>query len=104
MTQSPRHDGPAEPDTALALAALGWILADEPRAERFLGLTGLTPDRVRTGLTRTATMGATLAAIMGFLMMHESDLVSCANAIDSDPAALAAVAARLDQLAAQGTA
>ncbi|NJS15659.1 MAG: DUF3572 domain-containing protein, partial [Sphingopyxis sp.] len=29
-------------DAALALTALGWILAEEPRAERFLALTGLT--------------------------------------------------------------
>jgi hypothetical protein len=89
-----------EADTALALTALGWILADEPRAERFLALTGLRPDGLRAALTRPAT----LAAIMGFLMMHESDLVSCAAAIDSDPAALAAAAARLDRLAALGTA
>mgnify|MGYP002777048789 CR=1 FL=1 len=94
------HDGPAAADSALALTALAWILADEPRAERFLGLTGLTPDGLRARLTAPAT----LAAILGFLMMHESDLVSCAAAIDSDPAALAAASARLDRLSDQGTA
>jgi len=95
MRQSPSHHGLSkalEMDTALALTALGWILADESRAERLLALTGLTPDGLRAALARPAT----LAAVMGFLMANESDLVSCAAAIDSDPAALAAAAARLD--------
>jgi hypothetical protein len=95
MRQSPSHSEPFEADAALALTVLGWVLADESRADRFLALTGLTPDRLRTALTRPAT----LAAIMSFLMMNESDLVSCAAAIDSDPAVVAAAAARLDQAA-----
>lgn len=81
-----------EHDTALALHALGWILADGARAERLLALTGLTPGTLRVALDQPAT----LAAILGFLTGHESDLVSCAAAIDSDPATLAAAAARLD--------
>lgn len=97
--QAPTPERPTEADSALALAALAWILADEPRAERFLALTGLTPDGLRAGLLRPAT----LAAILSFLMMHETDLVSCAAAIDSGPAALAAASARLDQLAAKRT-
>ncbi|NJS15694.1 MAG: DUF3572 family protein [Sphingopyxis sp.] len=44
-------------------------------------------------------LDATLGAIMSFLMANESDLVSCADAIDSDPAALAAAAARFDEAA-----
>ena len=90
MRQSPIPD--AESDAALALHALGWILSDGVRAERFLGLTGLTPDDLRTALTERAT----LAAILSFLTGHESDLVSCAAAIDSDPTVLAAAAARLE--------
>jgi hypothetical protein len=34
----------------LALAALGWVLAEGGRADRFLALTGLTPDSLRAGL------------------------------------------------------
>jgi Protein of unknown function (DUF3572) len=90
MKQSPPPS--ADDDMALALTALAWILSDEPRAERFLALTGLTPDGLRGALTNRATQ----AAILSFLTAHENDLVSCAAAIDSDPAALAAAAARLE--------
>ena len=51
------HDG----DAALALQALGWILSDEPRAERLLGLTGLAPDELRASLGEQATLAAILS-------------------------------------------
>jgi hypothetical protein len=95
MTQSPIHAATRDSDAALALTALGWILADGERAERFLALTGLTPDSLRGALNQTAVQ----AAILTFLTNHENDLVSCAAAIDSAPAVLAAAAARLDALA-----
>ena len=47
-------------DEALALHALGWILADEPRAERLLGMTGLDPATLRSSLDDRATLGAIL--------------------------------------------
>ena len=77
-------------DAALALHALGWILADEPRAERLLGMTGLSPEGLRAALGDRAT----LAAILGFLAAHEPDLVACAEALDIDAEALAAAARR----------
>jgi len=79
-------------DAALALHALGWILSDEPRAERLLGMTGLTPDALRTSLGERAT----LAAILSFLTAYETDLVACAEALDIKPETLAAAAARLE--------
>ncbi|WOF43148.1 DUF3572 domain-containing protein [Sphingopyxis indica] len=82
------HDG----DEAVALHALGWILADEPRAERLLGMTGLTPEGLRAALDERAT----LAAVLGFLAAHEPDLVACAEALDMKPEALAAAAGRLE--------
>lgn len=90
MRQSPSPN--AADDAVLALNALAWILGDGPRAERFLALTGLTPDALRGALNDRATQ----AAILAFLTAHENDLVSCAAALDSDPAALAAAAARLE--------
>src|SRR3546814_16534144 len=62
-----------EADEALALQALGWILADEPRAERLLGTTGLTPARLRASLGQRPTLGA----VLGFLTAPEPDLVAC---------------------------
>ncbi|ALJ16079.1 DUF3572 family protein [Sphingopyxis macrogoltabida] len=81
-----------EADEALALQVLGWILTDEPRAERLLGMTGLTPAALRESLGQRAT----LAAILGFLTAHEPDLVACAGALDIEPEALAAAARRLE--------
>ena len=73
-----------EPDSALALAALGWLLGDNARASRLLAVTGLTPDALRTGLQDPAILGAILA----FLEAHEPDLIACAEAIGRPPAAL----------------
>ena len=82
------HEG----DEALALHALGWILSDEPRAERLLGLTGLAPEDLRASLGERAT----LAAILSFLTGHENDLVACADALQVPPASIAAAAQRLE--------
>jgi hypothetical protein len=79
-------------DAALALQALGWILSDEPRAERLLGLTGLAPEELRASLGEPAT----LAAILSFLTGHENDLVACADALQVPPASIAAAAQRLE--------
>ena len=78
-------------DEALALSALGWILTDEPRAERLLALTGLAPDELRESLGDRST----LAAILSFLTAHEADLVACAVGLDRKPEEIAAAAHRL---------
>ena len=79
-------------DAALALHALGWILSDEPRAERLLGMTGLDPAALRASLGERAT----LAAILSFLTAYEADLIACAEALDVTPEALVAAARRLE--------
>ncbi len=76
--QSP---SPAADPEALALAALGWVLADQPRADRLLALTGLTPDHLRTGLTDSAV----LSSILDFLCAHEPDLIAAADALGVNP-------------------
>lgn len=94
MTQLPPGEGTNrvdEQDEALALGALGWILADGPRAERLLALTGLAPDTLRAALGERST----LAAILAFLTGHEADLIACADALQITPAELAAAARRL---------
>jgi hypothetical protein len=69
---------------ALALGALGWLLADSARADRLLSLTGLTPEALREGLGDPAM----LTAVLDFLCAHEPDLVGAAEALDVPPAAL----------------
>ena len=71
---------------AIALAALGATLTDDHRAERFLALTGLSPD----GLRARAGERGLLAATLAFLEAHEPDLIAVAAAIGETPAALVA--------------
>lgn len=70
----------------MALAALGWVLADDIRAERFLSLTGLTPDVLRAGLGQSALLGA----VLDFLGAHEPDLIGAAHELAVPPQALIA--------------
>lgn len=71
---------------AIALQALVFVLGDEPRADRFLALTGLTPDALRAGVGDPVIMGA----VLEFLANHEADLVAAAAALDIAPETLAA--------------
>lgn len=79
-----KRDGP-DAET-LALMALAWTLADERRADRLLGLTGMDADTLRGGLDDPAVQ----AAVLAFLADHEPDLVACAEAIDTTPEQLIA--------------
>ena len=73
-----------ETNQMLALAALGWILEDNARAERLVALTGLTPDDLRARLGDPQV----LSAILRFLEAHEPDLIACAEALGVAPTAL----------------
>ena len=73
------------------MRAIGWILSDDARAARFLALTGLTPDDLRTRVGTVAVQRAGL----DFLAAHEPDLVAAAEALDLPPAELAAAGERL---------
>jgi len=70
---------------ALALNALGWVLSDQDRAERFLALTGLTPDTLRGALGERAT----LAGVLEFLCAHEPDLIAASDALAVEPQVIA---------------
>ncbi|WP_428332362.1 DUF3572 domain-containing protein [Novosphingobium sp.] len=76
---------PADP-MAIALRALVWVLSDETRADRFLALTGMTPDALREGISDPVILGA----VLEFLANHETDLVAAAAALDIAPETLAA--------------
>lgn len=77
-----------------ALGALGWVVSTPDRAERLLALTGLEPATLRS----QARLPATLAAVLAFLEGHEPDLVACAEALGTTPAALVLARAALEQL------
>lgn len=77
----------------LALAAIGWLLADPERARRYLDLTGLDPDGLRSGLENPAV----LASALEFLANHEPDLVSAAEALAVTPEDLIQAAKELSR-------
>jgi hypothetical protein len=75
----------------VSLNVLGWVLADTQRAQRFLALTGLTPDGLRGALGESSTQ----RAVLDFLCAHEPDLVAAAEALGIEPAQIAAARDRL---------
>ena len=77
----------------LALAALAATLMDERRAQRFLDLTGLSPNELRD----RAGERSLLAATLDFLEAHEPDLLTVAEAIGVKPDALIAARRELDR-------
>jgi len=78
---------------ALALAALAATLNDERRAQRFLELTGLSPDELRAGAGERSLLAATLA----FLEAHEPDLLLVAETIGVKPEAIVAARSELER-------
>jgi hypothetical protein len=91
-TANGKPDSGSDPAT-LGLMALVWTLGDGQRADRLLALTGLDVDALRAGIDNPAILGAVLA----FLADHEPDLIACADAIDTTPAALIAAQERLSR-------
>ena len=61
------------------------------RAGRFLAITGLDPDGLRTAIGEPATH----RAVLDFLCAHEPDLVAAAEALGLTPGELAAMRDRL---------
>ena len=85
MTRTPPNNS-----ETIALSALAATLTDERRAERFLSITGLSPDGIRNALGDRRT----LAACPAFLESHEPDLLAVAEAIGERPETL--IAARVE--------
>jgi hypothetical protein len=79
-------------DAALALRALAWTLGAPDRAARLLALTGLSPADLRA----RAGSPEVLVASLCFLENHEPDLIACAEALATTPAALVAARRRLE--------
>lgn len=82
---APTPPARSEPDVLL-LRALAWVCADDDRASRLLGLTGLDAAALRS----RATEPAILAATGDFLAAHEVDLIACASGIGATPAQIVA--------------
>lgn len=57
------------------------MLSDDDRAQRYLSLTGLDPDSLRSGLDNPAV----LVSVLDFLANHEPDLLQAAEALAVAP-------------------
>ena len=69
------------------------MLTDERRAQRFLDLTGLTPEQLR-GRIETPVLQL---SVLEFLCAHEPDLLAAAESLGVEPAAIAAARERLER-------
>ena len=92
MLSHSTNEAPGDAE-ALALAALAATLNDERRAQRFLDLTGLSPDELRD---RAGEPGL-LAALLSFLEAHEPDLIEVAGTIGVKPEDLVAARRELER-------
>jgi hypothetical protein len=84
-------DSGEDPAETWALQALAWVLSDAGRADRFVALTGISPDDLRA----RASDPAVLDAVFGFLEGHEPDLFACAKYLGVAPIELIAARQRL---------
>ena len=78
---------------ALALRALAATLTDARRAQRFLDLTGLEANELRSRAADPSLLSATLA----FLEAHEPDLIAVAQAIEVEPESLISARSELER-------
>ena len=77
----------ASPDSArsVAVSALAFIAADPDRLSRFLGMTGLGPDNLRTAAEDPAFLGS----VLDYLVADEARLVEFATDAGLKPEAVA---------------
>lgn len=69
----------------IALAALAFLASESARLERFMALTGMTPDELRL----RATEPDTLAAVLEYVLHDESLLLAFTANHGIDPAMVA---------------
>ena len=91
MPQSPSDSSVSA--ATLALAVLGRLLEDDDRAQRYMELTGLDPDTLRSGLGDPNV----LVSCLDFLANFEPDLLRAAEALAVTPEELIADRAALSK-------
>ena len=65
----------------IAILVIGHIVSDTAMRARFLDLSGITPQELRTGIESAAVQTAAL----DFLAGHEPDLLACAAGLGLRP-------------------
>jgi hypothetical protein len=80
-----RQSATVDSAQSLAVTALGFIAADSDRLSRFLSLTGLGPDNLRTAAADPAFLGS----VLDYLIADEALLVAFAADASVKPEAVA---------------
>lgn len=93
-----RRDPSYEEAEHAAIRALAFIAEDGARLERFLRLTGLSPD----GLREAAARPTLLAAVLEYLLGDETLLLTFAANTGTDPAFVARAHRALEGAADDG--
>jgi hypothetical protein len=86
-----RQSASADSARSLAVSALTFIAGDSDRLNRFLGLTGLGPDNLRTAAADPAFLGS----VLDYLVADEALLVEFAADAGVKPEAVARAHAAL---------
>jgi hypothetical protein len=76
----------------IAIRALGYLASDDERLQRFLDLTGLTHDTVRSA----ALTPGFFAAVLDYFLAHEPSLVEFANWAQLEPEHIVNARSRLE--------
>lgn len=66
---------------SIALGAISYIVSQGQLRERFLALSGLAPEDIRTNIQEIDFLSSTLE----FLISHEPDLLACAEHMEEKP-------------------
>ncbi len=64
-----------------AAAVLGWIAGEPDMLQRFLALSGVAPDQIRSSISDPGF----LAGMIDFIMGHEPSLLAFCEATDTRP-------------------
>jgi hypothetical protein len=82
----------------IAIAALGFIASEPERLDRFLSITGLGPDSLRTAASEPGFLGQ----VLSHLAEDESLLLAFAANVGKSPASIAAAYQKLNRPAGGG--
>ena len=79
-------DGSPAQAEETAAAVLGWLAGEPDMFARFLALTGVTPDQIRSVIAEPGFM----AGMIEFIMSHEPTLLQFCEATGTRPEAVVA--------------
>ena len=86
-----QQNEPARVNEDIAVEILTWLAGEPDMLSRFLALSGVRPDQLRTAINDPAF----LAGVLDFVMSHEPTLMAFCEATGTKPEAVAAAWGKL---------